>query len=980
MKGERKSCPGRFHLASGVILMVLLFISLFSLSAAAMQNPWEQNWKVIDTGTYKIIFPAENIDLGQRVANMMEYYRPHLHKTIKTRARKIPIVLVNQYAAANGFVSPAPFYSHWFSTPSSFNGTEWFHGLAVHEGRHMVQFDKMKDGAGKYTWRVLGGANGTAALIGLYLPMWFLEGDAVVTETALTGGGRGRMPHFTMWHRALELEGKRYPYYRAYLGTRGDAWPYADFYRLGWLMVSHVRRHYGADVFNRVLERTGKYFIFENFDTALQAETGRSIVQIYNDTMDEYYRLWKKQQRGIVITDSETLTPRKKGWGAMLYPRPAGNGSVIAVRWSKNDMAELVNIKKNGRCRSFRQVPVSVASHAFHNERGISAGGGKVLWRETLPDPRWGYRTWSNLVVYDMHSGKKQRITERGKFLSSTISHNGKSVVGIFHGPDLVYRLMIIDAATGKKLKEHELGRGTYYFDPAFDGTGKAIIASSLTSGGYSLVRIDADSGEVKKIIPEKNGDCPRSPFVYKRYIFYSSDYSGIDNIYCYDMVKKERYQVTSRPCGAFHPSVSSDGKFLLFNDYTTKGYRAARMPLTPEKWIPIEEVKVRRLEEVTALVKQEAGRPLDDESKIPRKAYEVRDYSPLKNSINIYGWMPLFDMTNVDFRFTIQSLDVMQTTAASVSYVFNMNEKTHAGEGLLIYQGIYPVLYLGGGYGQRAGVIEEKNNPFSSVMMRWNEGRVFGGAYVPQDYSRGIHNVFLTLGFSSGYTVISDKNKDNYSIYNMYRDGDLHYFRYSLSLLHYLQYSGSAIGPRWGESLSVSYRHTPFYGDFRGGLLSAGLKFFLPGIGSTHNIELACGYEKQDPGNYWFSSSFFFPRGYDFIYYRHFVKGSIDYNLPLFDLGKGAWDLVYIKRFLGALYFDYGYGHSSGVKEQYRSVGAEILAECNFLANTFISASIGVRYSYCIDSNEHVVEAAFRSLVPAPYYRGRLLRRHTYR
>lgn len=169
-------------------ILLLLTISFISLPAAAMQNPWSQKWKEIDTGTYRIIFPAENEELGQRVANLMEYYRPHLHKTIKTQARKIPIVLVNQYASANGFVSPAPFYSHWFTTPSSFNAAEWFHALAIHEGRHMVQMDKMKDGPGKFAWRILGGANGTGALIGLYLPMWFLEGDAVVTETALSGG------------------------------------------------------------------------------------------------------------------------------------------------------------------------------------------------------------------------------------------------------------------------------------------------------------------------------------------------------------------------------------------------------------------------------------------------------------------------------------------------------------------------------------------------------------------------------------------------------------------------------------------------------------------------------------------------------------------------------------------------------------------------------------------------------------------------
>lgn len=48
-----------------------------------------------------------------------------------------------------------------------------------------------------------------AGVASFFLPVWFLEGDAVSTETAMSNGGRGRLPEFNMVYRAQMLGGKR---------------------------------------------------------------------------------------------------------------------------------------------------------------------------------------------------------------------------------------------------------------------------------------------------------------------------------------------------------------------------------------------------------------------------------------------------------------------------------------------------------------------------------------------------------------------------------------------------------------------------------------------------------------------------------------------------------------------------------------------------------------------------------------------------
>ncbi len=85
------------------------------------------------------------------------------------------------------------------------------------------------------------------------------------------------------------------------------------------------------------------------------------------------------------------------------------------------------------------------------------------------------------------------------------------------------------------------------------------------------------------------------------------------------------------------------------------------------------------------------------------------------------------------------------------------------------------------------------------------------------------------------------------------------------------------------------------------------------------------------------------------------------------------SWDILYIKRILGTVFFDYGYARDGGKEENFRSTGIELLAELHILGNAFLSFAVGGRYSYCIDGNEHVVSLAFRSLIPDPYYRGKM-------
>lgn len=931
-----------------IILIFYLTISRPGLNA--QQNPSGINWKSIDTGTYEIIFPEEITPLGQRVANLMVHYEKYNYHNFKTIPRRIPLVLINQYSEPNGFVSFAPFYSHWFTTPSSFNSIEWYKGLAIHEGRHMAQVNRLKEGAGKKTWRILLGESGTAAFSVLYIPAWFFEGDAVVMETALTKGGRGRTPYFDLWQRGLELEGKRYSYYESYLGSYDSLYPYSDHYRLGYILCSYIEKHYGEKIWERVLSRTGRFFLWYSFDSSLKHETGKSMRELYDAALDEYRDLWTKQHNGLKITDTEIIIPEKKEtWESYLLPSAAPDGNLTAVMFSGEKKISLVRFSNN-KIENIKQLPYEVVSNCLMNEKVLTTGGNFALWRENIPDMRWGYKSFSDLKLLDLNNGSTRFITDKQRFIASTISNDGELAAGIEFGTDLKYYLKVIDTVSGKEILTDEIKDKGYLFDPSISPDKERIAVAALSEKGNSILLYSLITKKTDPLIENSFDERFRSPVFYKNYVIYGSDFSGIDNIYAIDIKTKKRYQVTSRPLGAYFPSVSNDT--LYFNDYSIYGYHAASIKLDEKKWIPLEQVDRRVINYIGSIHDQKIIDINEDIDLIPDNEYKVDDYTPILNSINFYGWMPVFNSTSTNFYVSLLSQDVLQTTEIMLSYVHNFNENKNLGLASLVYSGLFPVIAVDGGYGGRAVYLKDESTDTDPVYLTWEEVTGSGKISIPLNFSRGIHSIQIEFGSEAGYIKIYDRNRDDYSSYDyMNEDGDLRYMRYFLSFTHMIRGAMNSVTPGIGEVLNTSFVNTPYNGDYRGSLYSAELALYLPGLTDTQGSKISGSYEKINYRNYIFPQQILFSRGYDAVRYENFFKCSAEYAFPILNFSTNIWKLIYFKRLNGNIFYDFGAGKSDKRYTYYRSAGLELTTLQNIFSNIYLSVEAGLRYSRCFDS-----------------------------
>ena len=267
-------------------LFFLFFLNMSYFAVAQYyvlgDDPAGIHWKQINTTNFQIIYPSSFEIKAQRMANILEKSYLFAGKTLQHQPAKISVILHTNTVRSNGFVAWAPSRVELFTTPfQDIYAQDWLEQLAIHELRHVVQIDKI-DSELPGILRIILGEQAAALAIGLYLPFWFLEGDAVATETALSHSGRGRVPSFEMELKAQSIEKGIFSYNKAYLGSYKDYIP--DYYQLGYQLVAGIRSKYGPESWSTILSRVAhKPLSLNAFSAGIKQVTG-----IYHESAKGY--------------------------------------------------------------------------------------------------------------------------------------------------------------------------------------------------------------------------------------------------------------------------------------------------------------------------------------------------------------------------------------------------------------------------------------------------------------------------------------------------------------------------------------------------------------------------------------------------------------------------------------------------------------------------------------------------------------------
>ncbi len=953
-------------------------------------NPTSAKWYQIQTPGFRVLFLKGFETQAQRMANTLETIRVPEAKGMNTLPKRIPIVLQNLSAQSNGFVALAPRRSEFYAMPSQnynfIGGVEWMNMLAVHEYRHVAQFQRSITGFNKLLFYVFG-QEAVAAMSYISAPQWFWEGDAVATETAFTPGGRGRMPNFDLVFRTNLLEGRAFNYNKQYLRSYKNFIP--NHYVLGYNMVSHLRRQTGqANSFGNIARRTWALpFIPFAFSTSVKKEVSYTVPVLYKKMTSDLKSEYEKQLNEIELTPFENVTFRKnETYTDYLYPQVLDSGFIVALKSGIGDIEQIV-IFKEGQSVSKKFVTGPM------NESGyLSSAQNKVVWNEYRYDPRWPVRNYSIIKGFDFGAKLQQEVTRKSRYAGAALSSDGEKVLTLETDSTYQTRLVVVDYATGTIEKEFANPENAFYSMARWAESGRKIVSLKTTPQGKSVVLIEYRTGKEEVLMPSSQENIGH-PVIVSNYLLYNSPYSGIDNIYALDIQSRKQFQITSAKYGAYNPCLSADGKAVYYNNQGRNGMDVVKMPFDPSKWKPIEQIKIPTFNTYQHLVDQEGHSHILDS--ISTAVYPVSRYRKLPRMLNIHSWGGYVESDLTRANIGITSKDILSTTQLKAGYDFDIQERTGTWKATMSMQALYPILDFSYSQGNRSvnrgyltydkivgsGASKDTVETTELLTFKWKEQTIEGGIRFPLNLTSSKFYSNLSISNYVGATTITDfKNSidgggrllpTNYPqyFYEVYLDnGVLLYNSFNLSFYSLLKRSARDINSKWGHALFMQSRNTPYKGDFTGKNFSFLGYLYLPGLFKHHSLWGYWAFQSSSiklgratslnelTDNYIFRNQIPFPRGISDYFIRHEKMYSMsgNYTLPLWypDLSLGPF--LNVKRVRANGFFDYAFGSNPKLSARtnemestnYISVGGELKFDINIM-RFLPELDIGIRYSY---------------------------------
>jgi len=925
-----------------------------------LQNPPSLRWQQVRTPHFRVLYAGGIDSAAQRTAALLEQLHQPNVATLGVSPRPITVVLQNQTTVSNGFVTFLPRHAEFFTTPEQGLGlgtVDWLAGLAVHEYRHVGQFEKGRQGIGRILSPLLGdGALGVAAV---GVPQWFFEGDAVGTETALTRSGRGRIASFGVGLRANLLSGRRYSYQKAANGSLRDNVP--NWYVLGYFMTSYLKAHYGPAVWSSVLDKYYRFPFYPfSFSNSIRRSTGLRVEEVYARSMAEIDSTWRAQQpAAAALTPARDLraSATDKVFTQYQYPQYVTDSTVLALKTGLGHIPQWVLLSRHAPERR-----VFVPGQLNLPEM-LSVNGGKAVWPEFQQHARWGQRIASELKVLDLKTGRLRRLGRGQRYSAAALSPDGKRLV--IARTDAAYRhaLVLLDAETGAELQTLPNPYNDFYQQPRWHPDGRRIVAVALQPAGKTIVLLDPAApgpAAARALLPVANVNLT-NPQPWRDVVFFNSSQTGIDNLFAVSVRTGQVYLVTSRPFGAYHAAVAPGGRTLAFHDYRATGARVAEMPLDTAAWRPVAVAKADVPGPYAAALsaQEPAGRLVPQllvrsDSGVAR--YAARKYSPLRHAFNVFSYGVVQSLAGNSVSVGLRSQDLLNTTQVFAGLGYDQVERTANVVGAFSYQGWFPVLDADVTYGGRNAAVTYRGTTYRD---QWQYSRASVGVRLPLTLTRSKYLQGLTVGSYLLREQVYDYDLPTRRYTEPSSTRPLTALQSTVSYALQLKRSARDVAPRQGFSLLGTWRTTPFGTGLQAQQWGGQASVFLPGLGRHHALRLRGSYQWQAQNEYQFAPAVSFPRGELYTSFDQFSLTSLDYYLPLafthWELGR----LLYVQRLRATAFADVAQGtdsHGLALQQTYRNVGVDALVLFNVLRlRTPIEA--GLRVVYRSAQRQWVVE-----------------------
>ena len=521
----------------------------------------------------------------------------------------------------------------------------------------------------------------------LYSPRWYHEGIAVFLETWMSGGiGRVLGGYDEMVFRAM-VRDSSYFYDVVGLQSEGTTIDFqvgVNAYLYGTRFVSYLALTYGPEKILQWFSRAEGSRAF--FATQFEHVYHLPLDQAWSDWITWEHR-WQSANLDSIRLYSTTRyrqvssnalgsvsrtfydRARRKVYAAINYP-----GQLAHIASIDLDTGVIKRV-----CDVTAPALYSVASVAYDSSTS------------TMFYTTHNKSDWRHLHAVDLPTGNSRMLFKNARTGDLAFNRVDKSLWGIQH-EDGLSRIVRFPPPYDTRYHILTLEYGKDLFDIDISPDGKYLTGSFLEiSGRQTLVRMEIEkllegNGDYEVVMEFDNNTSPEG-FVFSpdgRYLFGTSYYTGVSNVFRYDLQTGKSDALTNAETGFFLPLPLSNDSLLVFS-YTGQGF----VPVVIANQ-PCDDVSAVRylgqeiVDKYPVVQSWTVGSPLS--VNFDSVVVSTGEYDGLRN-LRLQSAFPIVDgykdYTSLGMRFNVLDPFQFYYISASLSYspspAVPRNERLHA-------------------------------------------------------------------------------------------------------------------------------------------------------------------------------------------------------------------------------------------------------------------------------------------------------------
>jgi len=698
---------------------MLVFISVSVFGQMQPFNHPELEWRTIETDHFYIHYHQGTERTAQLTAKIAEQiYDPITSLYSYEPDGKIHFIIRDHDDASNG---AAYYYNNkielWAPSLEFFlrGSHNWLRNVITHEFSHMISLgaarkltrqipavyiqwlgyeeEKRPDVIHGYPNRLV-----SFPVAGTVIPMWFAEGVAQFHRSGLdydTWDSHRDMVLRTACLKDRLLDIKE----MGVFGKKGLG--NERVYNQGYGLTLYLAYTYGEEKLNQLIHSVSRP-LHINFSQAIKKVLGKNNKELYDE--------WKQwlcagySQNNFNNSKNYTIL-ENKGSGNYYPVISPDSKKVVYVSSRGNDYSSQLNLwiwdLTTGKKKMLRSGVTSSVSWLSDTS---------LVYAKKI-DLTFQGSHYYDLYTYDLEKNKEKRLTHRARTQQPDVSSEYGKIVCVIQ-EDGTCNLVIYDIKKEKLKKITQYHNGEQIHIPRWMSDGRIVFTFSEGSSSRNIACIDSSGSEFEYLIKDGHDNRDVFPSSDGTKLYFSSDASGIFNVYCYTIETGRTKQLTSVPGGAFMPSGSKEDR-LVFSLFTADGYKIAYLDSVSKTAVqaiqyesPYTEIRDWRDSKLMEISRY-------NESDVPD--YESRPYKPIFSKLSFFPRIMSDYPGKLKLGTYFNGSDFLDKISIFGGAALNFQLDTDL-FCMFNYREFYPTLFLEAYNQRRHSTIEERDYSFNLI------------------------------------------------------------------------------------------------------------------------------------------------------------------------------------------------------------------------------------------------------------------------